>query len=76
MYVGGKRTLNSQISLPGRWYVDSQPELLEDYGGNSLDLAEDTLAFRNMLLGLVLIVFNFTSKSSLHSSPYALGLGR
>lgn len=30
--------------------------------GNSLDLAEDTLAFKNTLLGLVLIVFNFASK--------------
>lgn len=42
--------------------MDSQPDLLEDSGGNGVDLAEDTLAFKNMLLRLVLIVFNFASK--------------
>lgn len=49
--MNGKRTLTSQFYVLERWYVDSRPKLLDKYGRNSLDLAEDTLAFRDLLLG-------------------------
>lgn len=73
--MNGKRTLTSQFYVLERWYVDSRPKLLDKYGRNSLDLAEDTLAFRDLLLELVLIFFICNSKFILHSSLYGPDLG-